>query len=349
MDIQKTSKKRSKLIINSLLLFAFCLLCYEMGQWTIPFIIALVLAYAFHIPLKKISKKLHLSNTYSATIIVLFILSLVSIFTVFLIPLLKNATVILVQKLPDLLQTFPDSINTTLHNAVASLGIDKNFDIGTVFKKYLIELTTDWPNHMLNFINTGVTLVYIIMFVFMTPVITFYLLKDWNKIEISFNAILNKVASKTVISILQSINYKLGAYIKGQLLVCIILSILYTVGLFFIGVDQYIVCGIFSGTLSIAPFFGPFIGLLTTLAMALDTFTFSHQYILTICLYVAIPFMDSNFITPKFIGKSTGIQPVWLLFSICATVSVLGTMGIFISVPMAVVLSTVCKEIVKRL
>lgn len=336
-------------MINSLLLFAFCLLCYEMGQWVIPFIIALIFAYAFHIPLKKISNKLHLSNSCSATIIVFFILSIVSILTVFLIPLLKNATIILVQKLPELLQNFPDSINTILHNTASSFGIDRNFDIGTLFKKYLVELTIDWPNHILNFINTGMTLVYIVMFAFMTPIITFYLLKDWEKIEISFNAILDKVAPKSVISVVQSINSKLGAYIKGQLLVCIILSIFYTLSLLFIGVEQYIVCGIFSGILSIAPFFGPFIGLLTTLAMTLDTFAFSYQYILTICLYLAIPFIDSNFITPRFIGKSTGIQPVWLLFSICATVSILGTMGIFISVPMAVVLSTICKEIVKKL
>ena len=70
---------------------------------------------------------------------------------------------------------------------------------------------------------------------------------------------------------------------------------------------------------------------------------------MVVALYLVIPFMDSNFITPRLIGKSTGIQPVWLLFSICACLSILGTVGIFISVPMAVVLSTVCKECVKKL
>ena len=120
-------------------------------------------------------------------------------------------------------------------------------------------------------------------------------------------------------------------------------------GLLYIGVDRYIVCGIVSGLLSIAPFFGPLIGLLTTLATSLDTFSDAYQYALTIILYLLIPFLDSNFITPRFIGKKTGIQPVWLLFSICASVSILGTMGIFISVPMAVILSTACKEFAKKL
>jgi predicted PurR-regulated permease PerM len=64
---------------------------------------------------------------------------------------------------------------------------------------------------------------------------------------------------------------------------------------------------------------------------------------------VVIPLLDSNFLTPKLIGRSTGIHPIWLLFSICATVSVLGTCGIFISVPMAVALSTVCRGALKKL
>lgn len=320
-----------------------------MGQWLIPFVIALILAYAFHVPASAISKKLKISTSLSAGLIITILVSVCIFFGIFLAPLIKNAIIILAQKLPRLLETLPGSINGILHNMAAAIGVEKTFDIGAKFQNYMLELTTEWPNHILNFINTGMTLVYVVMFVFMTPIITFYLLKDWTKIETSLNTILKKVTTKSVIETLHKINTNLGAYIKGQLLVCIILTALYISGLFFIGAREYFVCGCFSGFLSFAPFFGPFIGLLTTLAMSLDDFSFTYQYVMTCSLYVIIPFIDSNFITPKLIGKRTGIQPFWLLFSICATVSVLGTVGIFISVPMAVVLSTVCKEIVKKL
>jgi predicted PurR-regulated permease PerM len=320
-----------------------------MGQWAVPFAIALLLAYTFHSPLKLITDRLHISNTLSAGIIVLFLISIVSLFAIFLIPLFKNVIIVLAQKLPKLLQTLPDSVNNIFLGGMKILGIEWIIDIGEILKRYLIEITIDWPSHMLNFINTGITLVYIVMFLFMTPIITFYLLKDWPKIEASFSRILQKIATKFVVDIFQEINLKLASYIRGQLLACCVLSALYTVGLFFIGGDKCLVCGIFSGALSIAPFFGPFIGLLATIAVSFDGFGDVYQYLLTIGLYLVIPFVDSNFITPKLIGKTTGIQPVWLLFSICVTVSILGTVGIFVSVPISVILSTVCKEVMKKI
>lgn len=346
---RQMSGKKSRWLVNSLIFLVLFVLCYEMGQWVIPFVIALVLAYTFHVPLRKLSRILHISTTFSAGIIVLGLISLVSLFAIFLAPLLKNATLVLMQKLPDMLRSLPEYINDNLHSLALTFGIEKTFDVGSVFNKYLSELASSLPNHIFSFIDTGMTLVYMVMFVFMTPIITFYLLKDWSKVETSFDSILKKFTSPTFVAIIQSINSKLGCCIRGQLIVCLILSGFYTMGLLYIGVDRYIVCGIVSGLLSIAPFFGPLIGLLTTLATSLDTFSDAYQYALTIILYLLIPFLDSNFITPRFIGKKTGIQPVWLLFSICASVSILGTMGIFISVPMAVILSTACKEFAKKL
>jgi predicted PurR-regulated permease PerM len=341
--------KKSVLMLNALILSAGCLLLYLMGQWFIPFAVALILAYAFHTPSQFLSQKMRISNSLSSGIIVLLIVSALFFFTLFLIPIFKNALFTLIKKLPILMQSLPDSINSIFNNMTTAIGIDKTFDIGNVVKKYLIELTMDWPNHVLNFVNTGVTLVYVIMFVFMIPIITFYLLKDWQKIEISVDVILRKITTDSVVSLIKAINTKLGTYLKGQLLVCSILFICYVIALAIMGTREYVVCGIFSGILSFIPFFGPFIGLLTTLALSLDDFSSIHQYVGTICLYVTLPLVDANFLTPKLIGKITGIQPIWLLFSICATVSIFGTFGVVISVPIAVIVSTICKELIRKI
>ena len=319
-----------------------------MGQWIVPFVIAFILAYAFHVPSKKLGKILHVSSTLSAIIIVLGLIACVSLFTVFLAPLLKNATMIIIQKLPIMLRELPSYMNENLHRLFSIFGIERSFDTGAIFNEYLSKFALNLPKHIFGFIDTGMALMYVVMFAFMTPIITFYLLKDWEKVENSFVSLLNKCASPSVISVLHPINSKLGAYCKGQLIVCLILACAYSLGFLFIGVEKYIVCGLISGMLAVAPFFGAIIGLITTLATSLDCLS-SYQYVMVVALYLVIPFMDSNFITPRLIGKSTGIQPVWLLFSICACLSILGTVGIFISVPMAVVLSTVCKECVKKL
>ena len=341
--------KKIKYILGATSISILIVTFYCMGQWLIPFVISLILAYALHVPAGVLSKKLKISTTLSAGIIVSALITGFTFFALFLIPLIKNASIVLIEKLPRLMESFPSTINAFLHKASSSFGIEKNFDISASFKNYIGQLASELPTHVLNFINTGMTVIYIVMFVFMIPIITFYLLKDWEKIEKSFSAILNKVCSGFVAEMLKNINNKLAEYMKGQILICCILSVFYTAALALIGTEEYIVCGLFSGFLSFAPFFGPFIGLLTALAMSIDDFSFTYQYVFTGCLYFVVPFIDSNFITPKLIGMKTGIQPFWLLFSVCATVSVLGIAGVFISVPMAVVLSTICKEIVKKL
>ena len=347
--MENQQKSKSKYVVNALIGFVSVYVCYKMGQWIVPFVIALIFAYAFHVPMIKLSKGLHISSTFASSIIVLGIISFLIIFSIFLIPLLKNAMLIIAQKSPAIVREIPEYLNTNLHAIFSIIGIQKEFDVGAIFNEYISAFAINLPRHILGFIDTGMTLIYLIMFVFMTPILTFYLLKDWEKIENSFAVLLRKITSNSVIYVLSQVNIKLGAYIRGQLIVCLILSIIYSTGLFFIGVDRYIVCGIISGMLAIAPFLGSILGLITTLATSLNGLHCAYQYVAIIAIYLVIPFVDSNFITPRFIGRSTGIQPVWLIFSICACVSILGTAGIFISVPMAVIISTVCKEIVKKL
>jgi predicted PurR-regulated permease PerM len=285
----------------------------------------------------------------SAGIIVLLLIAIVAIFGTFFVPLAKNATVVLIQKMPVLLQTLPDYINDVLNNASKMIGLERTFDIGGEFKRYVSEIAMNLPSYVPNFIDTGKTLVYVVIFTLMTPILIFHMLKDWPQIEKTFHTMLTKIAPAAVGDVIEVLNKKLGAYVKGQLLVCCVLSVIYSTSLWIIGADQYMFCGIFSGLISVAPFFGPLLGLFTTLAMSWDEFAFTYQYVATLSAYVVIPLLDSNFLTPRLIGRFTGIKPVWLLFSIGATISILGVAGIFLAVPTAVVMSTVCKEITRKL
>ena len=136
MEEQKVNK-RIKWISSSLIIAGIVWLLYQMGQWIVPFVIAFILAYAFHVPSKKLEKILHISATLSSIIIVLGLIAFVSLFTVFLAPLLKNATMIIIQKLPIIIRELPAHINENLHSLFAILGIDRSFDTGAIFNEYL--------------------------------------------------------------------------------------------------------------------------------------------------------------------------------------------------------------------
>ncbi|MDR1476434.1 MAG: AI-2E family transporter [Holosporales bacterium] len=322
-------------------------LLYSMGKLIVPFLVSLILAYALHVPSRYLSQVLHISFSVASGIIVSVLLAFSGLFVIFLIPVIKNSAIAIVQRLPIFLHSLPNSVNTFLSNVCSTFGIEKQFDIATNLQNYISEITSSWPNYIVHIVDTSMAMFHSVIFIIMVPIIVFHLLRDWDKITLSIQSILKKMTSETVITVLNQINTTLGIYVKGQLLVCCILSIVYSTALFFLNLEEYFICGIFSGFLSFAPFFGPVIGFLTTLAMAIDDFS-ARQYLLACCLYTIVPLLDSNLITPKLIGKSIGVQPVWLLFSICAAISVLGAAGIFISIPVAVILSTVCKELLKK-
>ncbi len=333
-----------KIIFNLIILSFILVICYAMGKWIVPFFIGIILAYCLHYPAQLLSDKLKVSSTVSASIILIILISIFTVMFVFLVPLVQNAILILLKKLVIILNTSSaESINEFVKSILLKFGINKSIDVGTGIQNYISNTIHNVPKYLYNFISTGKSIVYTIIFMCMTPIITFYLLKDWNKLSMYFIVILRRFTSNKCIDLLIRINTKLGDYIKGQLLICCILSIVYFIGLKIIGVSEYIVCSIFSGFISIAPFFGPCIGLAVTLAMGMDDFAFLYQYFLTIVLYIVVPFIDSNFITPKLIGNKLGIHPFWMLFSICASMSVLGTPGIFLSIPIAVIFTTIFK------
>ncbi len=318
--------------------------CYAMEQFIIPFLLSIIISYTFHVPARNIEKYLRTSSTMSSLIIVLCITSTCILFGIYIIPLIKNAAMILLSKLPIILKELPSLINSfaiTLH-------VD-NLNIANAFEKYIMDFGTLLPKHIVGFLNTGVTLMYVIMYVIMTPILTFYVLKDWHKIEKYVSSMLEKFTSDKVSKITSQINKNLGQYILGQLGVCSILSCIYIISLYILGIENFVVCGIFSGMMAFAPFFGALISFITTISISADSIIGISQCIFIGCIYLIIPFVDANIITPKLIGRRVGLQPFWLLFSICATVSIIGTFGIFVSVPMAIILSTICKNMIKDL
>ncbi|MDR0552962.1 MAG: AI-2E family transporter [Holosporales bacterium] len=341
------STRTVSLVITGVLLL---LILYSMGQWLIPFVIGLILAYAFHIPARKLSGLLRISDTFSAAIIISCLVTICYFFTIFTLPLVKTASMALIEKIPFLMEAFPKLVNEIITKTSDVFRLPRsNIDTIAPFTKYAREIIETLPSHFSMFVNKGVALMHIVMFVFMTPILTFYILKDWDKVEKYSSALLEKLFPPIVIGTIKDINSNLGQYIVGQLLVCIILGVVYTICLYFTGIKECIVCGLFSGLMACAPFIGPLISLGTTIIMAVDDYQWLYQYIVTCSIYIVIPFVDSNFLTPKLIGGKIGMQPFWMLFSICATVSVIGAAGVFISVPIAVVMSTICKSIFKKI
>jgi predicted PurR-regulated permease PerM len=315
-----------------------------MGAVSLPFAIGFILAYSLNVPISKISERFRVPRSIVAMFTVIILVSLFCFLSIVIGPILKNCFILLIKRLPELLRVAPvfiDSILVKLH----IIQPDSLSDMDIV-ERVLVEAASAIPGHIMNFLNTGIAIMYSAVFVIMTPIVSFYLLKDWDKVSRLFYKILEKYEEKRfVVDIVRKINKNLLAYANGQLIICIILATIYSAFLYFIGIKEFLSCGIFSGILSFAPFLGVILGFLTTIAVGIEEFNSFNQYVYVCILYTIVPLIDSNFITPKLIGDRTGIKPFWILFSICATTSILGTSGIFIAIPLAIVFCTTIKEL----
>ena len=337
-------------ILLTIFVCIIAVVLYAMGALLIPFLLGSIFAYALHVPVISFAKFFKCSTWISATIFVLLAITLVASFVFFLSPLIKHSVTMIVYKLPDIMSTLPSTINTAIEKVANVFGIQEaDFDMTLFIKKCLDPANFDTTKYLSHFVNTGIKIIYTILFVFMTKIITFYMIKDWKSIERYINNFVKKNTSRVWYECMININKNLGMYVTGQLQICLILSVVYTVFLKIIGIETYIICGVISGIMSFVPFVGPFFACLTTVASGLHSDLHIVQYVAIVLLYVVIPFVDSNFITPKLIGGRVGIHPFWILFSICAATSVLGISGVFISVPLAVVVSTICKTVTRQL
>ena len=134
------SKLTRKLIIFFLVVLVFFVF-YRMGQWLVPFLIALILAYALHAPTKKLSQKLRISQACSSGIFVLALISAFVFFSIFMVPLLKNAILVLINKLPKIISSLPAIFDETIQYFLKIVGLSKTISLESELEKYLSTFT----------------------------------------------------------------------------------------------------------------------------------------------------------------------------------------------------------------
>ncbi len=169
-------------------------------------------------------------------------------------------------------------------------------------------------------------------------VVSIYLIKDkdffkglWEK---AITGLLPEKARFSLQGILCDINQVLSQFLRGQLIDALIIAILSSVGLTVIGLDFAVFIGCFAGLANVIPYFGPFLGMVPAVIVALLSGGFSQALLAVIVLFV-IQQIDSNIIYPKVVGSSTGLHPVFILVAVTFGGYFWGIVGMLIAVPVA--------------
>lgn len=314
-----------------LLLFLIALL----REILLPFVVGAAIAY-FLDPLADRLEALGLTRLWSTILIMLVFGLFVVLCLVFLLPLLVDQLIDLVSRLPGYFQSLRDLSVSYLERwfgdrwTSADIGLDGSFS-------ELAGKATGWAGQLLGSVwSGGLALVNFLALIVITPVVTFYLLLDWDRMMQHISDWLPRDHAETIRRIGREIDEVISGFVRGQITVLAILGVFYVLGLTLIGLNFGLLIGLGAGLISFIPFVGPVVGFLVGGTVAVVQFWPEWQWVAAVlAVFLVGQFVEGNVLSPMIVGDRIRLHPVWLIFALFVFGYLFGFVGMLLAVPAA--------------
>jgi len=326
------------------------ILCLWFLSWTqtvmFPFIIAGIIAYLFD-PLADKLESVGLPRTASVLIILFISLGLFIVLGFLLLPALIREIQDLIVKIPQLAVKTTDFIQDMMPRVLKYLRIDM-----AEFKQHFMgNIPTTFEQVLSNILKgvTGVsTFVSRLFNVILIPILTFYFLKDFDRIKEWVLDLAPSQYKKNIYFYSWRLNRILGQYIRGQIIVCTFVGVLTTAGLLIFKIPFALLIGLMTGLLNAIPF----IGLYVSLGLALLTAFFCTNPLIAAItiggIFLVVQGMEAYVISPKIVGDRVGLHPLAVIMSVLVFARIFGFWGLLIGVPTAALLKFLIEEWKRR-
>lgn len=316
-------------------------LLYLLAPILTPFVAAALLAYVGD-PVADSLQRLKLPRTLA--VVAVFLLTFLSLGLLVLLvgPLIRSQIAALLDALPGIatkveMVWLPWILDTLGTEAGDEVGI------GPFLARYS-EMAGTWGGKVLMGVaESGGALATAVISLFLIPILTFYLLRDWDYIVSHLGALVPASQRDTVFGLVREADDMLGAFLRGQLLVMIALAVLYSIGLSIVGLKFAVAIGVVSGLVSFVPYLGLVFGiLLASLTVALEPQPV-WQLIGVVATFSIAQMIEGSVLTPKLVGDRIGLHPVLVIFAVAAGGQLFGFFGILLALPAAAVLSVLVR------
>ena len=302
-----------------------------------PFVLGIAIAYLLNPLVKRFSTRGLKRATVSAIIITLFFLIVTAIIIV-VAPIVAKESAELIEALPGYLDNLFKLIQPYIAWVQQSLGDGYMTDAKTFLKDNISKVLSVSGGIAGGIAAGGQAVVGMLTTIVLTPLVAFYMMSEWPAITKWVEDLIPRQNEKMIKDILTQIDKKLSGFVRGQLTVAFFLGIIYAVALTIADLNYGFLIGITAGFLSIIPMVGSTIGLLVSVAVAWFQ-AGELQYVLVIgAIFVAGQIIEGNILSPKLLGDSVGLHPLWILFALMAGGSLFGILGMLLAVPVAAVI-----------
>ncbi len=324
----------------------FGLFIYMLSGVLLPFVVAAAIAYLID-PLVDRIVRIGIPRVFAAAIVTIaFFVSVITLL-VLLAPVLQHQLVGLGDRLVVVSRQLFELAKPYLDEIFAHVGavdVQQLSGAGDTVRTAL-----GWAARTIGSVLTGgLAVVNIVALVFITPVVVFYLVRDWGVVQSKIDSWLPRRHADTIRELLHEIDARLAGFLRGQALVCLFLAVFYASGLTLTGLNYGLLVGILTGVLSFIPYVGVFVGMATGMSIAIFQFASWFDVGTVLAVFLLGQFIEGSFVTPKLVGDRTGLHPVWMMLSIFAGGALFGFVGVLIAIPVAAALGVLFRFAMKR-
>ena len=320
-------------------------LLYLLAPILTPFIMGALLAYLGD-PVVDRLEKFKLSRTLSVVIVFVVVFIFLLLFFLLVIPVLETQLKLLIQKLPAFL-------DWGLHQLQPYLKQDLDVDVSVLeVDRLKAMIGSHWSQAggiiraLISTVSqSGMFVLGWMANIILTPVVAFYMLRDWDHFVAYINDLLPRNTEPTISRLAKESDDVLGAFLRGQLLVMLSLATIYTVGLWMVGVEFALLIGLFAGLLSFVPYLGLILGVVVAgLAVMFQTQDYTDLMLVFLVFGIA-QMIEAMLLTPLLVGERIGLHPVTVIFAVLAGGQLFGFFGVLLALPIAAILAVIMRHL----
>ena len=303
----------------------------------LPFIVGLVLAYLLD-PIADFMESAGCPRWLGAAILAFGAIFLAVGVFIFFAPILLQQFIDFIEQAPNYIEKLRIAVGPIVTNLQDSWPVVDQALLAEKVREAYGPHAIKWVGELTRtFWVGGLAALNFLSLVIITPIVLFYLLRDWDRLVALLIDLIPKPHSKIIKNIFSSIDQVLASFIRGQLIVCSILAFYYSGALILLGLDFALVAGIIAGLISFVPYIGMLLGLIVSLVLAFLQFGSWDPLLLVTVIFLVGQVIEGNFITPKLVGDRIGLHPVWMIFSLMVGGALLGFSGVLVAIPVAAV------------
>jgi predicted PurR-regulated permease PerM len=341
-----TRNQRIALLVGLLVVFWLALQLF--ASVLLPFVAAAVIAYFLDPPATRLVAA-GMRRALAAGLMIIALVSVTLLFALLLYPLIVAQFAIFLSRLPQYVGLARGFTTELIAEMQQRLGSD-------FINEKLRDLVGAQAGTMIDFLSTAVRQVIgsgfaifnVLTLVVVTPVVAFYLLRDWPEVVTRIDSWLPHRYAGVLRAQAREVNRILSAWLRGQLMCCLALAVYYSLALTLVGLDLGLIVGLTAGFLSFIPYVGTITGFVSGTLLAFAQFPTWTGVVMVVGVFIIGQFLEGYVIYPRFLGDRVELHAVWVIFALFAGGAAFGFVGVLLAVPVAATIGVLCRFWLQR-